>query len=378
MYRHILGRTGRASVLLLVALLVVSSGVTHAAIDAYVSDSQIPSHGLFKFDGQTGAVDPGFTAAALFPPIGKYAAATGIIATPQGLAINLAGDGLLYVAMQDGNAIGLKTIQRFDPSTGAFHAPDTIDPANVSNLNGYADPAAPGGLTFGEGSQSPTDLFVAANSGPNTGRVERITTPVESMSTFTVENSGHQLDGAVTPAFRPGQGDLYVTGFTSNEVAKYDGTTGAFISSIPVANAPTGLAFSSDGSRMFVSNATGNAADDRVREYNPDSGALVDDNFIPNQELPNGLAFGPDLNGGGEDLYVVERGGSSGVSVYDGTTGALIQASIYSTVTPVDPIGTPLSSPKYVFFVPEPSTSVLLAMGAMLFLGIRRLRVLRT
>jgi len=310
-HKTILRRTGNVLArlaLVALALLVGSSGTTQAAKFAYVSTSA-PFNAVFKFDAETGVKVP----VEFFdlPPIGN------VLGTPQGIAIG--PDGLLYIAAQD-----TFRIVAYDRNSGTLL--DTLVPRNGV--------IAPGGMTFGPDGSSA--LFVADNSGPSTGRVERVTTPGGVLSTFTVENSGHQCDGATTPAFGT-DGDLYVTCFNSNEVAKYNGTTGDFIQSFPTTplNSPAGLAFSPDGTKMYVSYAESGGANNGVAEYNAVTGALLNANFInatpPSLDLPNGIAFGPDQNNdGSEDLYVTYRNNPQQViSVYDGTSGALINGSIY-------------------------------------------------
>lgn len=122
--------------------------------------------------------------------------------------------------------------------------------------------------------------------------------------------------------------DLLVSSGFTNEVLRYDGTTGAFIgvfASDPtpaVATSglkfPQGLVFGPDGNLYVASNPAG---DDSVLRFNGTTGAFMDtftSGGVLNQT--RGLTFGPDGN-----LYVSSEG-SNDVQRYNGITGTFIDA----------------------------------------------------
>ncbi|HEY71239.1 MAG TPA: DUF11 domain-containing protein, partial [Anaerolineae bacterium] len=116
-------------------------------------------------------------------------------------------------------------------------------------------------------------------------------------------------------------GSVYVGGEVSNNVLRYDGTTGAFIDEFVLAgsgglNDACGIAFGSDGNLYVASLLTS-----EVLRYDGSTGAFIDD-FVTaglgGLVNPNGLAFGPDAN-----LYVSDWTNDA-VYRYDGSTGAFI------------------------------------------------------
>ena len=112
--------------------------------------------------------------------------------------------------------------------------------------------------------------------------------------------------------------DLLVSGFFSNDVLRYDGSTGDFLDPfIPAGSGgltnPDGLAVGSDGN-LYVSSSGTNS----ILRYDGNTGEFLDA-FVPSGSggliTPHALAFGPDGN-----LYVSSRDGSD-VLRFDGTTG---------------------------------------------------------
>ena len=120
-------------------------------------------------------------------------------------------------------------------------------------------------------------------------------------------------------AFGP-DGKLYVAAEKTQQVLRYDGTTGAFLDVFVTPGSgglsqPTHLVFGPDGN-LYVSSAT-----DQVLRYDGQSGAFLGV-FAQGAGLtdPAGLAFGPDGN-----LYVASTG-SDAVLRYDGTSGAFLDS----------------------------------------------------
>jgi hypothetical protein len=135
-------------------------------------------------------------------------------------------------------------------------------------------------------------------------------------------------------------GNLYVTSFSFppspflNHVLRYDGSTGAFLDVFVSAGSggldqPFGLTFGPDGN-LYVSSvifARGFITDSQVLRYDGSTGAFLDA-FVPADSgglfFPTGLTFGPDAN-----LYVSSALRNQ-VLRYDGSTGAFLDAFVSS------------------------------------------------
>jgi streptogramin lyase len=136
------------------------------------------------------------------------------------------------------------------------------------------------------------------------------------------------LSGACGMGFGP-DGNLYVTSFYTDEILRYDGTTGAFIDDFVSAGSggmeePSALVFGPDGN-LYVSDYVDGPAHNAVFRYDGITGAFID-KFVASGSgglnYPEDLAFGPDGN-----LYVVSEE-TNNVLRYDGTTGAFIDEFI--------------------------------------------------
>jgi DNA-binding beta-propeller fold protein YncE len=133
-------------------------------------------------------------------------------------------------------------------------------------------------------------------------------------------------------------GNLYVSSNQTNQVQRYDGTTGAFIDVFvpgPVGVAIIGdLLFAPDGTLWIVSR---NAAGEAVNRYNPTTGAFIDAFAAggPMMTMDRKRAIpAPDGN-----VYVTSRG-SDEVFRYNGQTGAFIDVFVSAGSGGIDgPLG---------------------------------------
>ena len=120
-------------------------------------------------------------------------------------------------------------------------------------------------------------------------------------------------------------GHLYVPGFDSNNVLRYDGQTGAlideFISGIAQ---PRVVLFNPEGTRLLVSSWGSN----RVFEYDAANGALIGQFGNP-APLPTGLSFAAN----GDLLIATDQVGQ--VSRRDPQTGAALANFISIGSTPL-------------------------------------------
>jgi len=116
--------------------------------------------------------------------------------------------------------------------------------------------------------------------------------------------------------------DLLVSSNDTNEVLRYDGTTGAFVGVFAAGgglDGPVDLVFGPDDNLYVASETTNN-----VKRFNGTTGVFIDDFVTTNTAallLPYGLVFGPDHN-----LYVSSNFFRQSVFRYDGNTGALIDS----------------------------------------------------
>jgi streptogramin lyase len=280
---------------------------TDLLVSSYGNDS------VMRYNGTTGA----FLGAFVIPGYGD-------LYGPHGLLIGL--DGNLLVASTESHAV-----LRYNSTTGAFMG--AFVPTGSGGL--YRDH----GVVFGPDG----NLYV---SSPGSQSVLRYNgTTGAFMGAFVPSGSGGLTDptGIV---FGP-DGNLYVNSILNSSVMRYDGTTGA-----PLPAPGQGGAFfvtPGSGGLVFPSMAitfgpdgnlyVGGYLSHNVVRYDGTTGAFID-TFVSagsgGLSQTQGLAFGPDGN-----LYVCSNANSR-VLRYDGGTGSFMDAFV--------PPGGPLNAPTYLFF----------------------------
>jgi hypothetical protein len=242
-------------------------------------------------------------------------------------------DGNLYIGDS-----GTSSICRYDGTTGAFIG------AFVSAGSGGLD--YPVSLAFGPDG----NLYAANIQRPlwTSGSVLKYDgTTGAFLSTFVASGSG----GLNYPwkLLFGGDGKLYVGAPGNQAVLRYDGTTGAFIDTFVSAasgglSAPKGMTFGLDGN-LYVSSGNTN----QVLRYNGTTGAFID--AFASLNAPDGVAFGPDLNlyAGSATQNLVAR--------FNGTTGDFL-----NNFVPTGSGG--LLTPRTVLFLPPRAPSGLAAVAA--------------
>jgi hypothetical protein len=115
-------------------------------------------------------------------------------------------------------------------------------------------------------------------------------------------------------------GNLYVSSFASNQVLRYNGSTGAFIDVVASGlSGPVGLTVGGDGSLFIASQDS-----DEVLRYNASGKSVFIAAGSGGLDQPRNAVFGPDGNGDGrQDLYVSSQG-TREVLRYDGVTGTFV------------------------------------------------------
>jgi streptogramin lyase len=178
---------------------------------------------------------------------------------PHGLLFR---DGYLYVSSTNS-----ASVLRYDATTGAF-----ID-AFVSAGSGGLK--APTGLLFGPDG----NLYVNSQVDDSVLRYDGMTgaplpAPGRNGAVFVPSHSGGLLNNYGQLDFGP-DGNLYVASDGTNNVLRYDGTTGEFLGVFVPAgsgglNQPEGLVFGPDGRLYVASGGTNN-----VLRYDGNSGAFL-------------------------------------------------------------------------------------------------------
>jgi VCBS repeat-containing protein len=182
-----------------------------------------------------------------------------------------------------------------------------------------------------DGSDYPVDTIIGPDgklyvSGWNSDNVLRYDAMTGAFIDAFVPAGSGGLDSAAGLAFGP-DGHLYVASRLTSEVLRFNGSTGVFIDAFVTAGSGgldevEGLIFGPDGD-LYVTDYKNNA----VYKYDGTTGAF-DSVFVSagsgGLNKPEDLTFGPDGN-----LYVADDSGSS-VRRYDGTTGTFINTFVAS------------------------------------------------
>ena len=225
---------------------------------------------------------------------------------PTGVVVS--NDGTkLYVIGQTGDDINQYTLTTpFDVTGGA-----TLD----GTFSIGTEETAPEGLRF---SNDGTKLFVIGSTGDDINQY--------SLTTRFDLTAGATLDGTFSVAteetaphdfiFNDDGTKMYVIGQAGRDINQYslttpfDVTAGVTFDGTPFSvnaeeTAPTGLAFNSDGTKLFVVGTTGDdiSVYDLNTAYDLTAGATFDSSFsvATEENAPEAIAFSPD----GDKLYVI-------------------------------------------------------------------------
>ena len=224
-----------------------------------------------------------------------------------------------------------------DPSGNGFGPVFDVSAASfVDAFSVRSEEASPNGIAF---SPDGTKMFVVGSAGDDVN--EYALTAAFDVSTasfvdaFSVKSEEASPNGI---AFSADGTKMFVVGFTGDDVNEYaltaafDASTASFVDAFPVASQdvlPAGVAFSADGAKMFV---VGFAGDD-VSEYalaaafDVSTASFVDAFSVRSEDTnPTGVAFSAD----GTKMFVTGAGG------HDVNEYALAAAFDVSTASFVD------------------------------------------
>ena len=227
----------------------------------------------------------------------------------------------------------------------------TVNAALVSGLTGPYAIAVSG-----------SDLFVLEDNG----KIGEYTTSGATVNASLITGLPTELANSIAVS----GGDIFVTLFNfsnpnQTSVAEYT-TAGALVNSSLISNLPGSLGIAVSGSELFLANY-GNGT---IGEYTT-SGATVNASLVSGLNSPTAIA----VSGG--DLFVADHSGAT-IGEYT-TAGATVNVSLISTGPELYSDGLAVSSSNVfdsLYVLPEPSTFVLLAIGAAALAarGIRKRR----
>jgi len=225
--------------------------------------------------------------------------------SPQGLAFSSDGTKMFVVGIA-GDAVNEYTLTSpFDVSTASF----------VDSFSVFGQETSPQGLAF---SSDGTKMFVVGNDGNDVNEYT-LTSPFDvSTATFVDSFSVAGQEGSPQDvAFSSDGTKMFVVGTGGDAVYEYtltspfDVSTATFVDSFSVAGQDTGpadVAFSSDGTKMFVVGVIGDAVYEYTltSPFDVSTASFVDSFSVALQDTNSlGLAFSSD----GTKMFVVGNAG---------------------------------------------------------------------
>jgi hypothetical protein len=235
--------------------------------------------------------------------------------SPLGIAFNTDGTKMFIVGTT-GDAVYEYTLSTgFDVSTSVF-----VDAFSVS-----AQETAPQGIAF---NTDGTKMFIVGLAGQDVNEYTLLTG--FDVSTASFVDSFSVASQEINPrgiAFNTDGTKMFIVGSSGDDVNEYtlstgfDVSTATFVDSFSVAaqeTAPVAISFNTDGTKMFIVGTVG----DDVNEYTLSTGfdvstaTFVDSFSVSAQDTaPQGIAFNTD----GTKMFIV---GTTGDAVYEYTVGS--------------------------------------------------------
>ncbi len=252
--------------------------------------------------------------------------------TPTGMAFSSNGIKMFVVGWFDEDINEYNLTSPWDVSTATF-----VDAFDVS-----AQDTKPRGMAF---SSNGTKMFVVGNDGDDINEYN-LTSPWDvSTATFVDAFDVSAQDNTPTGmAFSSNGTKMFVVGNDGDDINEYnltspwDVSTATFVDAFDVSaqeTSPTGMAFSSNGTKMFVVGSNG----DDINEYNLTSpwdvstATFVDAFDVTAQDLfPTGMAF----SSNGTKMFVV---GSNGDDINEYTLSSVYPIAVSNRAPVLQPIG---------------------------------------
>ena len=172
-------------------------------------------------------------------------------ATPDTWTINW-GDGMI-----DTIAGGLTS------ATHVFTAGGLTNNITVSATDAYGT-YYESSLIIGNAASGADGFLLMAGFDPGTGLADLANAQV--LNTPTPSDLDWAADVIVGP-----DGDIYATGYQSNNVVRFDGTTGAFVEEFVTTTRPVSIAFGPDGN-LYMASDLGH-----VKKFDGTTGAYISD-----------------------------------------------------------------------------------------------------
>jgi hypothetical protein len=222
----------------------------------------------------------------------------------------------------------------------------------VDSFSIAAQDTEPRGLAF---STDGTKMFVVGSTGDDVNEYTLSTgfdvSTASFVDSFSVAGQDTSPQGI---AFNTNGTKMFVVGFVGQDVNEYtlstgfDVSTASFVDSFNVSAEeiyPSGIAFNTDGTKMFIVGTSG----DDVNEYALSTGfdvstsVFVDSFSVAGQEsLPQGIAFNPD----GTKMFIVGTSGDD-INQYSLSTGFDVSTATFVTNFSVQAVET---EPRSVAF----------------------------
>ena len=217
----------------------------------------------------------------------------------------------------------------FDVSAASF-----VDAFSVSSQD-----TVPTGVAFSPGG---TKMFVTGDIGEDVNEYALAAAFDVSTASFVDAFSvGSEDDGPTGVAFSPGGTRMFVTGSIGSDVNEYalgtafDVSTASFVDAFSVRSeddAPTGVAFSSDGTRMFMTGFYGQDVNEYAlaAAFDVSTASFVHAFSVASQEtIPLGIAFSAD----GTRMFVTGDDGDSVNEYALGTAFDVLTASFVDALS---------------------------------------------
>jgi sugar lactone lactonase YvrE len=240
--------------------------------------------------------------------------ASGQVANPRGVAFNTTGTKM-FIADDAGNDVNEYALSTgFDVSTASFTQVFSVD-AQESNLQDIAF------------NVNGTKMFIVGYSGDDVNEYALSTGFDISTASFTDSFSISAQEVSPTGiAFNTDGSKMFISGGAGDDVGEYalstgfDVSTASFTQAFSVSaqdSSPEAVAFNNDGTKMYIVGAT----TDKVYEYtlttgfNISTASFVDSFSVVSQEnIPTSIAFNAD----GSKMFII---GATGDTVYEYNVG---------------------------------------------------------